>query len=154
MKLSRTLLAVLAVFGMLGLSVTSGAGTAEARKYDLPRERFYGNDTWGFGNHASCRGPVYVSVQGDTKKPGWIYVTYRPGKFVGDGPGWKRNPRCRITMVTEWNLGFAAKRTTVTGTPRGGKAVTKAMFLGSGPHMVWVGPVGPHKGIAFATVLR
>lgn len=51
-----------------------------------------------FGDHDFCRGNVIVSLSTPPGKRGVVRVTYTSSGFTGEGPGWKRNPKCRVMV--------------------------------------------------------
>lgn len=118
--------------------VMSGTGHADARQG--PAQIWWainaGDKLMAVGANGNCRGPIKVELRTDPAKRGFVYATYRPGPFVGDGPGWRRNPVCRITVLSAMNyldgLTNRTRPTTVIAGPRGGKPVQKTFWTGSG----------------------
>lgn len=118
--------------------VMSGAGSADAKRG--PARTLWvvnaGDTVWASGGNSNCRGPIKVTLETDPAKRGLVYATYRPGRFVGDGPGWRKRPVCRIDMVAVVSIADAitgrASAKPVFAGPDGGPAVRQTLRPGSG----------------------
>ena len=124
----------LVLAGALGATGLSGTGQAAAAP--LQQLNTNGNTFGTFGDHSYCRGAITYTVDAPPKKRGVVRVTATSHGFTGDGPTWKRNPKCRIL--------FGANFTSVRGVaveswkfasfgPRPGEKKTFDVVTGSGP---------------------
>lgn len=146
---------VFATLVSLGLSSPVHADAAPGpAQYVTPG--WNGQTMWVIGGNSNCRGPVRVDLQTDPRKRGVVYATYRPGRFVGDGPGWKRNPVCTFRSWSTLNYGEAyafwdRKRVSpvIKAGPRGGKPVKQTLRPGSGLQYLLFGVPGIHQGAGF-----
>jgi hypothetical protein len=139
----KALVSVLvAAFGVLSFA---GAGTASA---DTPIPMFWtiAGDNFGtFGDHAYCRGALHVSFSAPAGKPGHVRTTVTSHGFTGDGPGWARNPHCRVTLVmTEISPKHFYKTTRIPMSfgRKPGQRVSRILEPGSGPAIIGVGTYG------------
>lgn len=142
-------LLVTVLAGLLSLFV-GGAGVASARPAEAPRLAIAGDDIWTLGNHDNCRGPIRVSVKTDPRQPGRVFATYHPGRFTGDGPGWARNPVCKVRVQANWTFPamlFASKP--VIAGPRGGAPVTQVLRTGPGLFGMGFATPYPHKPVSY-----
>lgn len=153
--LTRPVLAVAALLlTMLGAAAGLGAGTAAARPVEAPRLAIAGDDIWTVGNHDNCRGPIRVSAKTDPRQPGKVFVTYRPGQFTGDGPGWRRNPVCTVRAHANWTFPATIRPSApIVAGPRGGKAVTQVLRTGSGLQGMGFGTAFPHKPVSYYLIV-
>lgn len=113
-----------------------GAGTASAKPYEAPRISQYSQDVWAVGGNSGCRGPIHVGIKVDRQQRGKAFITLTPRGFVGDGPGWKRNAICKVTIrsAVDFDTLYRGPAATVTAGPNGGKPVHTTMYPGSGLH--------------------
>lgn len=149
---ARTLLTAVLLLSVLATTALAiGAGAATARPTEAPRLSAYGDEIWTFGNHASCRGTIHVSAKTDPRQPGKLFVTYRPGRFTGDGPGWARNPVCTTRVFANWTIPARYHWSApVSAGPRGGTAVTQVLRTGAGLHGIgFATPAVPQKPVQY-----
>lgn len=150
--LARPVLAATALLlAVLAADAGLGAGTASARPAEAPRLAIAGDDIWTVGNHDNCRGPIRVSAKTDPRQPGKLFVTYRPGRFTGDGPGWARNPVCTTRVFANWTIPARYHWSApVSAGPRGGKPVTQVLRTGAGLHGIgFATPAVPQKPVQY-----
>lgn len=149
--LARPVLAATALLlAVLATAAGLGAGTASARPAEAPRLAIAGDDIWTVGNHDNCRGPIRVSAKTDPRHPGTVFITYRPGRFTGDGPGWHRNPVCTMRVRANWTFPATLRPSApIVAGPRGGKAVTQVLRTGSGLQGMGFGTAFPHKPVSY-----
>ncbi|QMU22262.1 enoyl-CoA hydratase [Gordonia rubripertincta] len=125
-----------------------GVGTASAAP--VPQVSPTGYNFGTFGDHASCRGAINVTVDAPAKKRGVVRVTARSHGFTGDGAGWKRNPKCRVlfgnffTSVRGYNL---EKWVSGTFGPRPGEKKVWEIATGSGPVSLGFGGFSPNTQV-------
>lgn len=118
-----------------------------AAPYPAPRISQYSEDIWAVGGNSGCRGAIHVGISVDRTKPGKAFITYTPRPFVGDGPEWRRNPVCKISVTPVVDFRVNGARQVIVGEPRGGKQVRQTLRPGSGFHVLsFVG-----DGAAFPT---
>lgn len=146
-----TLLVLVATVAAALVSLVTGtSGAASARPAEAPRLAIAGDDIWTLGNHDNCRGPIRVSVKTDPRQPGKVFTTYHPGRFTGDGPGWARNPVCKVRVQANWTFPamlFASKP--VIAGPRGGAPVTQVLRTGPGLFGMGFATPYPHKPVSY-----
>jgi hypothetical protein len=95
----RKLLLALSAFGLAFSAAIAGVGTASAAPLQILQTS---STTFGtFGDHSFCRGALSVRWQSVPKKPGVVRVTALSHGFTGDGPTWKRNPNCRVMLLSQ-----------------------------------------------------
>ena len=153
---SRTLLVRWLSIGSTAVSlaiVTAlfGSGMSAARPYEAPRITQYSQDIFAAGSNSGCRGAIHTGLKVDPQQRGRVFVTLTPRAFVGDGPGWRKNPTCKIYVQTAIDNPFNQNRhwnRTVTAGPRGGKSVKYTLRTGSGLHMISFGVMGLSFGNA------
>lgn len=145
---ARVVASMLAIAAIpaLGASLTAAPAQAKPAPAQMVWTGYTGNTAWVLGKNGNCRGPIRIDIQTDPHKRGAVFVTYRPGRFVGDGPGWKRNPQCRITLGAQQSFADNARgkthRVQITAGPNGGKAVKQTLRPGSGLQWLAFPPVG------------
>lgn len=126
----------------------AGVGTASAAP--IPQVSPTGYNFGTFGDHASCRGAINVTVDAPVKKRGVVRVTARSHGFTGEGSGWKRNPKCRVlfgnfyTSVRGYNL---EKWVSATFGPRPGEKKVWEIATGSGPASLGFGGFSPNSPV-------
>ncbi len=120
-------------------SVTVGAGQADAGP--LQQLNTNGNTFGTFGDHSLCRGAITYRIDSVAKKRGLVKVTATSHGFLGEGAGWKKNPRCRVLFKTEIHSGrglFLEKWTTGSFGPRAGEKKVWDVLTGSGPGYIGI----------------
>ncbi|MDY6809456.1 MAG: enoyl-CoA hydratase, partial [Actinomycetota bacterium] len=89
-----------------------------------------------FGNHSFCRGTYTVKTTAPKGKRGVVRLTLVSHGFTGDGPTWKRNPKCRFVFATSVTRGsyIPPKQVSfpVLFGPRPGERLVKDIRTGSG----------------------
>ncbi|GGF15633.1 hypothetical protein GCM10007298_09570 [Williamsia phyllosphaerae] len=82
--------------------VTGGFATA-APAAAAPREKpvqgvtLYSNTVATFGDHDFCRGSA--NARYTSPKRGVLRLTLTSNGFIGNGAGWKKNPKCRVLFI-------------------------------------------------------
>ncbi len=128
--IAATAVAAAAVTG--GVVAAAPAGAAPPPK-DLPRFAFFGENFGMFGDHDFCRGTVHVRLT--SPKRAVTRVTFTSNGFTGNGPGWARNPRCRVLLTFIHTSATAVQKETyvpATFGTRPGEKVTRDIVTGSG----------------------
>ncbi|AZG47042.1 hypothetical protein [Gordonia insulae] len=145
----RSLVLVCSAVALIVVSIV-GTGAANARPYEAPRISQYSQDIWSVGANNGCRGAIHVGIQVDQQQPGKAFITLTPRAFVGDGPGWQRNPVCKIRskVVVDFFRSTPQWERTVTAGPRGGRQIRLTVTPGSGLHQIVVGGTGTSVGSA------
>lgn len=84
---------------VVAVASLAGVGTASAAPLHILQTS---SSTFGtFGDHSFCRGALSVRWQSVPKKSGVVRVTASSHGFKGDGLTWKRNPNCRVLLLTQ-----------------------------------------------------
>ncbi|GAC52042.1 hypothetical protein GOAMI_07_00460 [Gordonia amicalis NBRC 100051 = JCM 11271] len=117
------------------LATASLGGIGQATAAPIPH--FPSSTSFGtFGDHSFCHGVLRVDVDAPAKKRGVVRVTVTSLGFAGNGPTWKRNPKCRMLINTLYSgtqgLG-REKWVTASFGPRRGEKKTWEVTTGSGP---------------------
>lgn len=111
--------------------VTKSAGPS----VPVPAVYQYSQYFFTLGDHANCRGNVRYSVSAPKGKRGIARITFRSYGFTGDGPAWKKNPRCGLLVSTTKYNASSILDTTYYPIYFGTKpeVVSRDLRIGSGP---------------------
>lgn len=148
-SLRRRIAAAALSLAAAGAALTAASGAAEAAP-ELPRITTTG-DTFGtFGDHDYCHGAVRVSLTAAPRTTGTIRVTLTSLGFTGNGPGWVRNPQCRVLFVTTHTSGNGIARENFIpatfGTRPGQKAV-RDIRTGAGAVILGIRPMATNSPV-------
>ncbi|MGC5258161.1 enoyl-CoA hydratase [Gordonia sp. DT218] len=131
----RRLCALLLVAAIVSLSWL-GTGTASAEP-QLPKIVLSTLNFGTFGDHDYCHGALNVGAVAPRGKSGVVRVTVTSFGFTGNGPGWKRNPKCRFLLYMSQISGSAIAGKEffypVGFGPRPGEKVVREIRAGPGP---------------------
>ncbi len=123
------------VVALVLASFATVAGGGHATAAPIPQLSTTGNNFGTFGDHSFCRGAVNIGLDAPAGKPGVVRVTARSHGFTGDGPGWRKNPRCRVLFATTYTSGRGLniqKWVRAGFGPRHGESKTWDVHTGSG----------------------
>jgi hypothetical protein len=137
--IAATAVTVAAVTG--GVVAAAPAGAAPPPK-PIPRLSILGESSGVFGNHDFCRGTV--SMNFTSPKRAVTRVTVRSNGFIGNGPGWVKNPRCRVLFQESHTSAIALLPISYFPAafgPKPGETVTRDFVTGSGLVSISVGAV-------------
>ena len=115
-----------------GVVAAAPAGAAPPPK-PIPRFSPDGEAMGVVGDHDFCRGVAYADFS--APKPAVTRVTITSRGFTGNGPGWAKNPRCKVDFSFGYYSAIAfGKSLTLPATfgPRPGEKVTRDIVTGSG----------------------
>lgn len=131
-------------------SVATFAGTGSSQSAPLPLQFAVLGDNFGtIGNHSFCRGAINVRLSVPKGKKGVVRVTATSHGFTGDGPGWRRNPVCRMVLGTEFISArgyLVPKYSNVAFGPKPGTRVVQDVHTGSGPVAIETRTYAPNSG--------
>lgn len=97
--MKRLVVVALSAVGLMFSVAFAGAGSASAAPLQILQTS---STTFGtFGDHSFCRGALSVRWQSVPNKRGVVRVTATSHGFGGDGATWKRNPKCRVLLLTQ-----------------------------------------------------
>lgn len=151
---SRTLTAVaLAVCAVAGGVAAAPAGANPPPK-PIPRFSPDGEAMGLVGDHDFCRGIAFVDFSAPKRAVTRVTITSRG--FTGNGPGWARNPRCKVDFAFGYYSAIAlGKSATLSASfgPRPGEKVTRDIVTGSGLVLASVIPTNPKAPAALPTGL-
>ncbi len=128
--IAATAVAAAAVTG--GVVAAAPAGAAPPSK-PLPVFTLTGDNFGMFGDHDFCRGTVNVRLT--TPKRAVVRVTFTSNGFTGNGPGWVRNPRCRVLLAFTHTSALTLYKQTFVPASFGtkpGEKITRDIVTGSG----------------------
>ncbi|GAC00446.1 hypothetical protein GONAM_15_01550 [Gordonia namibiensis NBRC 108229] len=126
---------VIAVISAVTAVVMCLSGSGDSSAAPVPELSTTGSDFGTFGDHSFCRGSFRVTLDAPKKTRGLVRVTVHSHGFTGDGPGWKRNPKCRVKLAAIWFSGQAynaMKYSTATFGPKRGEKHSWDVRTGSG----------------------
>ena len=134
------------VAALIGASAVD-AGSAHAAP-QLARWAVTGNDFGTLGDHASCRGAVNVEM---TSPPqGVVRLTLTSHGFTGSGESWKKDPHCRVVIISTHSSSRTFSKETVIPAsfgPRAGQKVSRDVVTGPGLAEFSVVPYAPRTAI-------
>ncbi|GAA2060699.1 enoyl-CoA hydratase [Williamsia deligens] len=131
----RSFIAATAVVAaaVTGGVVASGPAGAAPPPRDLPRFTVLGDNYGMFGDHDFCRGSVNVRLT--SPKRSVTRATITSNGFTGDGPGWAKNPRCRVLIGLNFTSASAYAKEILVPASFGrapGEKVVRDVVTGSG----------------------
>lgn len=131
--------AAVAAAMVTGGFATAAPAAAAPREKPIPGIATYGNNFGTFGDHDFCRGSLNIRL-GSVKR-GVVRVTLTSFGFTGNGPGWKKNPRCRVLIGVNNSNGLfnlSEKFFPATFGAKRGDKVTQDVVTGSGLRLLGV----------------
>jgi hypothetical protein len=143
--IAATVMAAAAVTG--GSVVAAPAGAAPPPR-DVPFFTAIGANFGTFGDHDFCRGSLNVRLS--SPKRGVTRVTLTSFGFTGNGPGWAKNPRCRVLVGISNVAGFVTLNEAfvpATFGPKPGDKAIRDIATGSGPRQLVIGTYVPNTAI-------
>ncbi|MGZ8177642.1 enoyl-CoA hydratase [Williamsia sp. SKLECPSW1] len=145
----RSLIAATAVAAaaVTGGVVAAPAGAAPPLR-DLPTFTVIGPNIGTFGDHDFCRGSVNIRLS--SPKRAVTRVTITSFGFTGNGPGWAKNPRCRVHFsVNNTNVFFTLSETFFPATfgSKPGERVVRDITTGSGLRELIIGTYVPNAPV-------
>ena len=141
----------LIVISLAALIATAATvvGTGNSQSAPLPLPFAVLGDNFGtIGNHSFCRGAINIRLSAPSGKKGVVRVTATSHGFTGDGPGWKRNPICKMVLGTEFisSRGYLVpKYTNASFGPKPGARLVQDVYTGSGPVMIETRTYAPNS---------
>ena len=134
-----------------------GAGAATAKPRPAPGIAFGGNDLVTLGDNSFCRGTIKVVVLTDPAKRGQATFRLTPQAMIGDGPGWRKNPVCKVPVQIVWYDAilpvYHQVRGLVVGGPRPGKPVDIKIRASSGLILAGVASVYANKPVSYYPII-
>ncbi len=116
-----------------GVATAAPAAAAPPKEKPIPGFTYYGDNFGTFGDHDFCRGSL--NVRFTSPKRGVVRVKLTSFGFTGTGPGWRKNPRCKVLIGVSNSNGLFLlndKYFPATFGAKRGEKITKDIVTGSG----------------------
>ncbi|MDL9936487.1 enoyl-CoA hydratase [Gordonia sp. ABSL1-1] len=138
-----------AMLACIGVSMGAGAGEASPLR---PLWKSTGlSDNFGtVGDHANCRGAMHIDLYATPHKPGYVRVSLTSFGFIGDGPGWRKDPHCRFLVGHAMRSSLGLERWAfwpASFGPKRGQRVMHDVRVGSGLAVFGIGTFQLHNPV-------
>ena len=139
---SSRLVAGLAVAASAALGIGLGGGAADAAP--LQQITTTGYDLGTFGDHDYCHGAVRATLT--SPRRGVVNVKLTSHGFVGNGPGWAKNPRCNVLFIV---IPASYRETHIPASfgRRPGETVSRDIVTGSGVNVFSIGAFAKNTAV-------